>query len=83
MYFSQLALSLSKYTPLRPASEVYIPELPDVDLVLIASPGLKKCRKFITWDEMTQSEMNYMPAELTPEYVNIEKYKTIPLPGTV
>ena len=39
--------------------------------------------KFITWDKMTQSDMNCMPAELTPDKVTMEMYKEIPLPGTV
>ena len=39
--------------------------------------------KFVTWDQMTQSNMNCMPPELTPDKVKIENYKEISLPGTV
>ena len=39
--------------------------------------------KFITWDAMTQSDKNYMPDAFTTELINLEKYKDIPLPGTV
>ena len=37
--------------------------------------------KAFTWDEMTQSDLNLMPAELTLGNVDMSKY-TIPLPGT-
>jgi predicted dehydrogenase len=37
--------------------------------------------KAYTWDEMTQSDLNFMPAELHLGNVDMSKY-TIPLPGT-
>jgi len=37
--------------------------------------------KAFTWDEMTQSDLNLMPAELTLGNVDMSKY-AIPLPGT-
>jgi hypothetical protein len=37
--------------------------------------------KAYTWDEMTQSDLNLMPAELHLGNVDMSKY-TIPLPGT-
>ena len=39
--------------------------------------------KFVTWDEMTQSDMDFMPPELSMDKMDMEKYKVIPLPGTV
>lgn len=38
--------------------------------------------KLITWDEMTNSDLNLMPAELTLGNVDMSKYEVIPLPGT-
>ncbi len=38
--------------------------------------------KAYTWDEMTQSDLNFMPAELTLGNVDMSKYEAIPLPGT-
>ncbi|MDR1153096.1 MAG: Gfo/Idh/MocA family oxidoreductase [Bacteroidales bacterium] len=38
--------------------------------------------KAYTWDEMTQSDLSYMPAELTLGNVDMSKYEAIPLPGT-
>ena len=37
--------------------------------------------KAFTWDEMTQSDLSFMPAELTLGNVDMSKY-TIPIPGT-
>ena len=37
--------------------------------------------KAYTWDEMTQSDLNFMPAELYLGNVDMSKY-TIPVPGT-
>ena len=37
--------------------------------------------KAFTWDEMTQSDLNYMPAELTLDNVDMSKY-TISIPGS-
>ena len=40
--------------------------------------------KFFTWDEMTQSDMNFMPAELTMDNTDmVEKFRATPLPGTI
>jgi predicted dehydrogenase len=39
--------------------------------------------KIVTWDEMIQSDTDNMPSDLKLENVDMEKYKTIPLPGTV
>jgi len=37
--------------------------------------------KMLTWDEMTRSDLNLMPSELTLGNVDMSKY-TIPVPGT-
>ena len=37
--------------------------------------------KFQTWDEMTQADLNFMPAELKLANVDMKKY-TIPVPGS-
>ncbi len=39
--------------------------------------------KACTWDEMTTSDLNLMPAELTLGNVDMSKYNAIPLPGSV
>jgi predicted dehydrogenase len=38
--------------------------------------------KMITWDEITNSDLNLMPEELTLGNVDMSKYEAIPLPGT-
>ncbi|MDR2039953.1 MAG: Gfo/Idh/MocA family oxidoreductase [Bacteroidales bacterium] len=38
--------------------------------------------KAITWDEMTNSDLNLMPEQLTLGNVDMKKYEAIPLPGT-
>ena len=38
--------------------------------------------KVCTWDEMTKSDMNFMPAELTMGNVDMKQFEAIPLPGT-
>jgi len=38
--------------------------------------------KIVTWDELTQSDLNYMPDEMTLSNVDMSKYTVIPLPGT-
>ena len=37
--------------------------------------------KAYTWDEMTNSDLNFMPLELTLGNTDMNKYKAIPLPG--
>ena len=39
--------------------------------------------KFYTWDEMIQSDQNFMPDNMALDKVDMEKYRLIPLPGTV
>ncbi len=38
--------------------------------------------KAYTWDEMTNSDLNLMPAQLTLGNVDMKPYEAIPLPGT-
>jgi predicted dehydrogenase len=38
--------------------------------------------KAVTWDELTTSDLNLMPAELHLGNTDMSKYTTIPLPGT-
>jgi predicted dehydrogenase len=38
--------------------------------------------RIYSWDETTQSDMNFMPAELTLDNADMKQFEVIPLPGT-